>query len=120
MNNPNFESLAREAQKPGVKPESLASKEGASELGRYGVTGNPKDIGAFKSSGLRNIALTAPYMHDGSLPTLDSVIEFYNIGGIPNPNLDGGIAPLNLTDEEQSQLVEFLKTLTSKDLDQLK
>lgn len=120
MKNSNFEALAREAQRQGIRPSDLSSREGASELGRYNVTGNTKDIGTFKSSGLRNIALTAPYMHDGSEPTLETVIEFYNKGGIPNPNLDGGIVPLNLTDKEKSQLVEFLMTLTGEDIDQVK
>lgn len=119
MKDANFEALAREAQKPGVTPQELAFKEGVTELGRFNVTREPKDIGAFKTSGLRNIALTAPYMHDGTEPTLEATIDFYNKGGVPNPNLDGGIVPLNLTDEEKFQLVEFLKTLTSEDLDQL-
>ncbi len=119
MKDANFEALAREAQKLGVTPQELAFKEGVTELGRFNVTREPKDIGAFKTSGLRNIALTAPYMHDGSEPTLEALIDFYNKGGVPNPNLDGGIVPLNLTDEEKFQLVEFLKTLTSEDLDQL-
>ncbi|MBI5375871.1 MAG: cytochrome-c peroxidase [Candidatus Schekmanbacteria bacterium] len=119
MNETAFETLAREAQKPDADSEKLAFKAGVAELGRFIVTHEPKDIGAFKSSGLRNIALTAPYMHDGSEATLESVIDFYNKGGVPNPNLDGGIVPLGLTDEEKSQLVEFLKSLTSEDLDQL-
>ncbi|MDQ1273787.1 MAG: cytochrome c peroxidase, partial [Planctomycetota bacterium] len=84
--------------------------------GRYLVTKEPKDIGAFKTSGLRNIALTAPFMHDGSESTLESVVEFYNKGGVPNPNLDGGIRPLNLSEDEKKDLVEFMKSLTSDDL----
>jgi len=119
MKDAKFETLAREAQRPGTTTEGLAFKEGVAELGRYIVTRESKDIGAFKTSGLRNIALTAPYMHDGSEPTLDAVIEFYNKGGVPNPNIDGGMVPLNLTDEEKGQLVEFLKTLTSDDIEQL-
>ncbi len=118
MKDAKFEPLAREAQK-GVSTEALAFKEGVAELGRYIVTRERKDIGAFKTSGLRNIALTAPYMHDGSEPTLEAVIEFYNKGGVPNPNIDGGMVPLNLTDEEKGKLVEFLKSLTSEDIDQL-
>lgn len=120
MKDANFEALARKAQKLRGTSEQPASAEGVSELGRFLVTKQPKDIGAFKTSGLRNIALTAPYMHDGSESTLEAVIEFYNKGGVPNPNLDGGMVPLNLTDEEKMQLVEFLKTLTSDDLDELK
>lgn len=122
MKGTNFEALAREAQKAGKSPEELeklAFKEGAAELGRFNVTREPKDLGSFKTPGLRNVALTSPYMHDGSEPSLETVIEFYNKGGIPNPNLDGGIVPLNLTPEESNQLAEFLKTLTSEDLGNL-
>ena len=97
----------------------LAQEEGSAELGRYVVTKEPKDIGAFKTSGLRNIALTAPFLHDGSEPTLERVVEFYNKGGIPNPNLDGGIRPLGLSEEEKNDLVAFMKSLTSDDLPRL-
>jgi cytochrome c peroxidase len=83
-------------------------------LGRWIVTREPKDIGAFKTPGLRNVALTAPYMHDGSLKTLEEVMEFYNKGGEPNPNLDGGMRPLGLTPEEIADLVEFMKSLTDE------
>lgn len=62
---------------------------------------------------LRNIALTAPYMHDGSLATLEDVVDFYNRGGNPNPFLDSRLQPLNLTAQERADLVAFLKTLTS-------
>ena len=74
-------------------------------------------MGAFKTPQLRNIALTAPYMHDGSEATLLDVIEFYDRGGDPNPWLDGGIRPLDLTDQEKADLVELMKTFTSEDLD---
>lgn len=80
--------------------------------GRFKVTQNPADKGAFKTSTLRDIELTAPYMHDGSHKTLEDVVEFYNKGGIRNPYLDGGIVPLGLTDQEKKDLVEFLKSLT--------
>ncbi|MBN1105978.1 MAG: cytochrome-c peroxidase [Deltaproteobacteria bacterium] len=90
-----------------------------SSLGRYAVTRDMTDIGAFKTSTLRNIELTAPYMHDGSLKTLEEVVQFYNNGGRlketePVPELlSGGIRPLDLTEEQQKDLVEFLKALTS-------
>lgn len=116
MKGKDFESLARKAAGSGADPSALAQEEASSELGHYLVTKEPKDIGAFKTSGLRNIALTAPYMHDGSELTLESVVEFYDKGGIPNPNLDGGIRPLNLTEDEKKDLVEFMKSLTSDDL----
>lgn len=90
-----------------------------SDLGRYEATKNPKDKGAFKTPTLRNITLTAPYMHDGSEATLEDTIEFYNKGGINNPNLDGGIRQLNLTKEEKADLLEFLKSLTSENIENL-
>ncbi|HWP45343.1 MAG TPA: cytochrome-c peroxidase [Blastocatellia bacterium] len=116
----NFESLARQvrqmAQDNKLTAEALdqlSLSEGFSELGRFLVTREPKDVGAFKTPPLRDIELTAPYMHDGSLKTLREVIEFYNKGGEPNPNLDGGIRKLDLTEQEMSDLEAFLKTLTS-------
>ena len=112
----NFEQLARAAQAKagrGTEAEAaLAHQPGVEGLGRWIVTRQPKDIGAFKTSGLRNIAVTAPYMHDGSLKTLDEVMDFYNKGGEPNPNLDGGIRPLNLTKDEISDVIAWMQTLT--------
>jgi cytochrome c peroxidase len=87
--------------------------EGERDLGRGAVTGRLEDTGAFKTPSLRNVALTAPYMHDGSLATLEDVIEHYNKGGIPNLYLDPEIRPLNLTEQEKRDLVELLKSLTS-------
>jgi cytochrome c peroxidase len=83
-----------------------------SELGRFLVTKNQSDIGAFKTETLRNIGITGPYMHDGSMATLWDVIDHYNKGGIPNPYLDGGIQRLGLTEAEIDDLVAFLFTLT--------
>ena len=80
--------------------------------GRFRVTGNPADRGAFKTPSLRNVALTAPYMHDGSQKTLEEVVAFYDKGGEKNPYLDGGIVPLGLTEQEKNDLVEFLRSLT--------
>lgn len=114
----NFEALARRAAVE-TDVARLTREPGAAELGRYLVTKQPKDIGAFKTPGLREIAHTAPYMHDGSEPTLESMIDFYDKGGAPNPNLDGGMRPLGLTVEERKDLVEFLKALTSDDLPRL-
>lgn len=85
-----------------------------SDMGRYWVTRRKDDWGAFKTPILRNVALTSPYMHDGSLPTLRSVIEFYNDGGIPNPNIAPGLRPLFLADSEIDDLVAFLRSLTDK------
>ncbi len=63
---------------------------------------------------LREIEHTAPYMHDGSLKTLEEVVEFYNRGGIPNRNLDPNIRPLHLTDADKQALVAFLKALSGE------
>lgn len=85
------------------------------DLGRYKVTGMEWDKGSFKVPTLRNIALTAPYMHDGSLPTLLAVIEHYDRGGIPNPQLDPRIGPLHLSAQEKADLVAFLRALSAPD-----
>jgi cytochrome c peroxidase len=82
------------------------------DVGREAVTKDPKDRGKFKTPGLRNVANTYPYMHDGQTPTLEAVIELHNKGGIPNPNLDPVIKPLGLTETEKKDLVAFLKALT--------
>jgi cytochrome c peroxidase len=87
-----------------------------SDPGRFTVTKQPKDTGAFKTPQLRNVAKTAPYMHDGSEATLAAVIELYDRGGNPNPNLDGGMRPLGLTAAEKADLVALLETFTSDDL----
>jgi cytochrome c peroxidase len=84
------------------------------DVGRFAVTKDPKDWGLFKTPTLREIEKTAPYMHDGSLKTLEEVVEFYNKGGIPNKNLDENIKPLKLTDQEKKDLVAFLKALSGE------
>jgi len=82
------------------------------DTGREQVTGRVGDIGKFKVPGLRNIALTAPYMHDGSLPTLEAVIDQYDAGGRGDPTTDPLIKPMSLTDEEKADLLEFLRSFT--------
>lgn len=90
-----------------------------SELGRFAVTGTLDQMGTFKTSTLRNVAVTAPYMHDGSLKTLKEVVNHYNNGGANqpdervNPYLSGGIRPLKLSEEQVADLVAFLEALTS-------
>ena len=79
--------------------------------GRFAVTRRPADRGAFKTPTLRGVSRTAPYMHDGSLKTLEDVVRFYSKGGGPNPDLDLLIRPLNLSEQEVGQLVEFLRAL---------
>jgi cytochrome c peroxidase len=103
-------ALAKDASKETI--DRLAIETDLSELGRFTVTRNRADIGAFKSSQVRNVGITAPYMHDGSMATLWDVIDHYNKGGEPNPYLDGGIEPLALSEKEVDQLVAFLFTLT--------
>ncbi len=82
------------------------------DLGRYQVTKAEKDKAAFKTPTLRNISLTAPYMHQGSLKTLEEVVDYYNRGGGGSPNKSNLIVKLSLTNREKRDLVAFLKTLT--------
>jgi len=84
------------------------------DLGRYEVTKLEEHQGAFKTPTLREVANTAPYMHDGSEKTLEEVVAFYNKGGYRNKWLSPKIKPLNLTKQEQQDLVEFLKALSGE------
>lgn len=86
------------------------------DVGRYEVTLDPSERWAYRTPMLRNVALTAPYMHDGSLGTLEEVVEFYDRGGIDNPDKDSRIHPLGLTTAEKVALVAFLKTLTGDNI----
>ncbi len=88
------------------------SEPPARDLGRYEITLDPNDRWAYKTPSLRNVALTAPYMHDGSLPTLEAVVDFYDRGGVDNPGRSPLLAPLGLAAGEKRALVAFLKTLT--------
>jgi cytochrome c peroxidase len=114
----NFEQLAKQGLAALVKNSSkeaideLALKTNLSELGRFQVTRNRSDIGAFKTSQVRNVGVSAPYMHDGSMATLWDVMDHYNKGGEANAYLDGGIEPLALSEAEISQLVAFMFSLT--------
>lgn len=84
------------------------------DLGRYYVTGLEKDKGAFKVPSLREVSRTGPYMHNGGFDSLELVIHYYNIGGYKNPWLDPRMKPLNLTKEEQADLVDFLYALSGE------
>ena len=84
------------------------------DLGRFNVSRAEKDRGAFKTPTLRSITETAPYMHDGAFKTLEEVVEFMDQGGGSNPNLSPLVKPLNLTAEEKSDLVAFLKALAGE------
>ena len=85
------------------------------DLGRFKVSGRERDKGAFRTASLRNVAETAPYMHDGSLKTLKEVVDFYVGGGNANPQLDPLIRPLTMfTRQERADLVAFLESLTGE------
>jgi cytochrome c peroxidase len=92
-----------------------AWRDGVStDPGRAGVSRDEADRGAFKTPGLREVARAGPYMHDGGMPTLEAVIDYYDGGARPSPGLDPEIRPLHLSAEEKQSLVEFLKSLTGK------
>jgi cytochrome c peroxidase len=82
------------------------------DLGRFAVTKDPADTGAFKTPTVRNVALSGPYMHDGSVATLEEVVEWYDKGGHPNPHLSAKMRPLKLSAQEKADLVEFMKACT--------
>ncbi|OUS29769.1 hypothetical protein A9Q99_08035 [Gammaproteobacteria bacterium 45_16_T64] len=82
------------------------------DKGREGIAGGKEMRGAFKTPGLRNVIFTAPYMHDGSEGSLESVVQFYNRGGDQDKNKSNLIKKLNLSDQEVSDLVAFLGALT--------
>lgn len=82
------------------------------DLGRYEQTKNEKDKGAFKTPTVRNVTQTGPYMHDGSLTTLEEVIDWYDKGGHPNPYLSDKMKKLNLTEQEKEDLLSYMHALT--------
>ena len=86
------------------------------DVGRYEITLNPHDRWKYRTPSLRNVALTAPYMHDGKFLSLEDVVQFYNTGGEPNDLLSPLISPLGLKKSEQESLVAFLKTLNGSNL----
>jgi cytochrome c peroxidase len=82
------------------------------DVGRQAVTGRTGDLGKFKVPGLRNVAVSAPYMHDGSLATLDDVVDHYDRGGLGHPSTDPQIETLGLSGDEKADLVAFMQALT--------
>ncbi|MFQ5416366.1 MAG: cytochrome c peroxidase [Gaiellales bacterium] len=90
-----------------------------SDLGRYEITRDPADRWKYRTPTLRNIALTAPYMHDGSLATLRGVVDFYDRGGVPNEGRDPLLRPLGLRERDALHLVAFLESLTGGDIETL-
>ncbi len=117
---PQLAAAFMKAKQEGVDVDvAVLTDPDASDLGRFAVDDQLDSMGAFKTSTLRNIAVTAPFMHDGSIATLREVVEHYNNGGATtpeekvNPFLAGGIRPLDLTDEQMDDLVAFMEALTS-------
>jgi len=117
---PRFASAFLKAKAEGADVDvAVLSDPDVSHLGRFAVDEELSSMGAFKTPTLRNLTLTAPYMHDGSIGTLREVVVHYNNGGAThegdsiNPYLSGGIRPLKLTDEQIDDLVAFMESLTS-------
>lgn len=91
-------------------PSGEAGAGRFADRGGAETTGLASDLGAFKTPTLRDVGRTAPYMHDGSLKTLEEVVDFYDRGGRPNPNLDAKMERLDFSSEDKQALVEFLRT----------
>lgn len=89
------------------------------DVGRYEFTQDPQDRWKYKTPTLRNIELTAPYMHDGRFGSLHAVVQFYNSGGVANSLLSPLIRPLALDDQEVDALVAFLQSLTGGNVEML-
>ena len=102
-----------------LHPDAGEVRPPAADLGRYEITEDPADRRKLKTPTLRNVALTSPYMHDGSLPTLAAVVEYYDDGGRPHDGLDPRLHPLGLTQEDKDALVAFLESLTGNNVDAL-
>lgn len=96
--------------------DSVRQQPKENDVGLYEVTQNPFDRWKFRTAILRNIALTAPYMHDGAFSSLRDVVEFYNNGGVPNEDLSPLIGPLALSEQEIDQIVAFLQSLTGSNV----
>lgn len=97
--------------------DSVRQKPKENDVGLYTITENPFDRWKYRTTSLRNVALTKPYMHDGAFTTLKQVVEFYNRGGVPNELLSPLITPLNLSDKEMDQIVTFMRSLTGDNIE---
>jgi len=110
---------------PGVTVEvdmdliDAVAAEPPADLGLYEITQDPNDRWKYRTPSLRNIRLTAPYMHNGSLGNLEDVVRFYDAGGVPNELLDPLIGPLTLSESDIADLVAFLESLTGDNVDTL-
>ncbi len=123
MKRRSANSMTRVQLAPGVFTEisqetidSITRIKPPNDLGLYRVTENPNDRWKFRTPGLRNVALTAPYMHNGQFETLREVIDFYDDGGVPNELLSPLIRPLGLTEAEKQDLEAFLISLTGSNV----
>ncbi len=85
------------------------------DVGRQSLTGRTGDLGKFRVPSLRNVAVTGPYMHDGSVATLSDVVEHYSAGGNGHPSTDVQIEPLDLSKADKDDLVAFLQSLTDEE-----
>jgi cytochrome c peroxidase len=101
-----------------VKHELIetSSEKPENDVGRFEITEDPEDSWKYKTPSLRNLTVSSPYMHDGSLTTLEEVVAFYNRGGDDNPEKDALMIPLGMSVDEQSALVAFLKSLTGENI----
>ena len=119
---PKLRQLVKEVkmsrQKGRELDEAILTDSDISELGRFVITGKTSELGTFKTPTLRNIAVTGPYMHDGSMATLEEVMELYNKGGEKNPFL-GSVRVLNLTEQEIKHIIAFMESLTSPEFKDL-
>jgi cytochrome c peroxidase len=88
-------------------------------LGRYEITLDPTDLWRYKTPSLRNVALTAPYMHNGALLTLEEVIDYYDRGGTGAEGQDPRISPLHLKPEEKRAVLALLRSFTGSNIDLL-
>ena len=114
----DFETLSRRAagadlRGSGTAMSALDKQNGKAALGRFLVSGDALDIGSFRTPSLRNVELTAPYFHDGSAATLADVVRYYVRGGNQNTVRDWELQAVDLSESEQQDLIEFLKSLTS-------
>ena len=128
-----YRSIGRERDRRGVRVALTSDRSAtltratiasiseppASDLGRYEVTTAPADRWLYRTPSLRNVGLTAPYMHDGSLLTLADVVSYYDRGGHRHEGLDSRIRPLALTATERAALVAFLESLTGSNVEEL-
>lgn len=116
-----FEVLVAPGQPERVESDLVQTTgtQNLRDLGRYEVTGHPDDRWHYRTPTLRNVELTAPYMHDGSLATLRDVVQYYNRGGVQNELLDPLISPLGLSEAEIEDLLAFLRSLTGSNVDVL-